>query len=281
MREIKSQEITDRVARKLIEINLELSTPLCISLEESLNGEESSRGRELISQLLENARIAREERIPICQDTGMVVAFARIGEGVRISGNGLEQAINRGVAQGYKEGNLRKSMVLDPIFERKNSGDNTPAIVHTEVVPGEELTVGIAAKGGGSENMSQLKMLKPADGPGGIIDFVCRVVEEAGPNPCPPLIIGLGVGGSMEKAAVLAKKALFLPLDYKHPHSRLESFSRDILAQVNKTGVGPLGLGGRTTALKVNLLTHPCHIASLPVAVNLNCHAARHGHIEF
>ncbi len=281
MREIKSQEITDRVAQKLVEINLDLGTPLCVSLEESLNREESSLGRELINQLLENARIAREERIPICQDTGMVVAFVRIGEEVRISGSGLEEAINRGVARGYQEGNLRKSMVLDPIFERKNSGDNTPAIIHTEVVPGEELSVEIAAKGGGSENMSQLKMLKPADGPGGIIDFVCRVVEEAGPNPCPPLIIGVGVGGSMEKAAVLAKKALFLPLDFKNPDSRLESFSRDILVQVNKTGVGPLGLGGRVTALKVNLLTHPCHIASLPVAVNLNCHAARHDHIQF
>jgi len=281
LREIKSQEITDRVAQKLIEINLKLATPLCNSLEESLNMEESSLGRELINQLLENARIAREQSIPICQDTGMVVAFVRIGEGVRIIGNGLEEAINQGVARGYREGNLRQSMVLDPIFERKNSGDNTPAILHTEVVPGEELTVEIAAKGGGSENMSQLKMMKPADGPEGIMDFVCEVVEEAGPNPCPPLIIGVGVGGSMEKAAVLAKKALFLPLDYEHPHSRLEAFSQDILAQVNKTGVGPLGLGGRTTALKVNLLTHPCHIASLPVAVNLNCHAARHGHIEF
>ncbi len=280
MRVIESQKIVEAVSEKLIEINVELDPAICKSLEESLEKEESFLGKELINQLLENSRIAIQENLPICQDTGVVVAFVEVGEEVRIKGETLEKAINAGVAKGYEKGYLRKSMVSDPIFKRVNTGNNTPAIIHTELVPGDKLKIKVAAKGGGSENMSKLKMLKPADGPQGIIDFICQVVDEAGPNPCPPLVIGVGVGGTMEKAALLSKKALFMPPHEKNPDPELADFEEEILKEVNKLGVGPLGLGGRITALGVNLLTYPCHIASLPVAVNLNCHAARHGKIE-
>ncbi len=280
MREIDSRKITDAVAEKLIEINIDLDSSICNALKASLETEESPLGEDLLQQLLENSKIAAKERLPICQDTGVVVAFVEIGENVRIKGMGLKEAINAGVARGYEEGYLRKSMVSDPIFKRINTGNNTPAIIHTDLISGDKLKIEVGAKGGGSENMSQLKMLKPADGPQGIIDFICQVVEEAGPNPCPPLFIGVGVGGTMEKAALLSKKALFFRPDYRNPDPELAQFEDQILTEVNSLGVGPLGLGGRTTALGVNILTYPCHIASLPVAVNLNCHAARHGQIE-
>jgi len=280
LREIDSRKITDAVAEKLIEINIDLDSSICNALKASLETEESPLGEDLLQQLLENSKIAAKERLPICQDTGVVVAFVEIGENVRIKGMGLKEAINAGVARGYEEGYLRKSMVSDPIFKRINTGNNTPAIIHTDLISGDKLKIEVGAKGGGSENMSQLKMLKPADGPQGIIDFICQVVEEAGPNPCPPLFIGVGVGGTMEKAALLSKKALFFRPDYRNPDPELAQFEDQILTEVNSLGVGPLGLGGRTTALGVNILTHSCHIASLPVAVNLNCHAARHGQIE-
>ncbi len=280
MREIESKIIEDAVAEKLVKINIDLDSSMCASLQKSLENEQSPLGRELLNQLLENSKVAREERVPICQDTGIVVVFAKIGDRIRLKGKTLEEAINAGVSRGYTEGYLRKSMVADPIFQRKNTGDNTPAVIHTEIIPGEKLIIEVAAKGGGSENMSRLKMLKPADGPQGIVDFVCEVVEKAGPNPCPPLVIGVGVGGTMEKAALLSKKALFLPPDAQNPEPQMAAFEQEIMEAVNNLGVGPLGMGGRITALGVNLLTYPCHIASLPVAVNLNCHASRHGYIE-
>lgn len=281
MREIDCKKIIDAVAEKLIEINVDLDSSICNALKSSLEKEESPLGKDLLKQILENSEIAAKEKLPICQDTGVVVVFVEVGENLRIKGMDLKEAINAGVAKGYEEGYLRKSMVCDPIFKRINTGDNTPAIIHIDLVQGEKLKIEVAAKGGGSENMSQLKMLKPADGPQGIIDFICQVVEEAGPNPCPPLVIGVGIGGTMEKAALLSKKALFFPPDYRNTDPELAQFEEQILSEVNKLGVGPLGLGGRTTALGINILTYPCHIASLPVAVNLNCHAARHGHIEF
>jgi len=228
-----------------------------------------------LGQLLDNAQISAQEHLPLCQDTGMVVVFVEIGEDVHIAGN-LYEAINEGVRQGYAQGYLRKSVVEKPFSSRINTKDNTPAIIYTEIVPGDRLKIMVMPKGGGAENMTQLRMLEPGEGRQGVIEFVVKAVAQAGSNPCPPVILGVGIGGTAEKAMLLAKKALLRPLGQAHPDPEVAVLEREILEQVNALGIGPEGFGGVVTALAVHIEVFPCHIASLPVAVNLQCHSARH-----
>lgn len=237
--------------------------------------EVSQSGREILKLLIKNAQVAKEEQIPICQDTGFAVVFVELGQNVHIEGGDFVEAINAGVRKGYQEGYLRKSIVGDPI-DRVNTGDNTPCVIHTKIVPGDNLKITVAAKGGGSENMSALKMLKPADGLDGVKNFVIDTVKAAGPNACPPLIVGVGIGGTMEKAALLAKEALLRDVGSTNPNPKLAQLEKEWLKEINQLGIGPQGFGGSTTALAVHIKTFGTHIASLPVAVNLNCHAARH-----
>ena len=278
MREIKTSEITDAVAELCIRANYELDDDIRQALEAAAAREKSPIGRDVLNQLVENADIARDEQVPMCQDTGFAVVFVEIGQEVHIAGGSLTDAINAGVAKGYGEGYLRKSIVAHPL-ERRNTGDNTPAVIHTEIVPGDKLKIIVAPKGAGSENMSAVKMLKPSDGADGVKRFVVETVEAAGANPCPPIIVGVGIGGTMEKAALLAKKALFRRVGEHNPNPADAELEKELLERVNATGIGPAGLGGKTTALAVNVETYPCHIASLPVAVNIQCHAARHKEI--
>jgi fumarate hydratase subunit alpha len=236
--------------------------------------EESPAGREIFRQLIENARIAAQERIPLCQDCGLAVIFAEVGQEVHIQGGDFEAALEEGVRQGYGEGYLRKSL-CHPLT-RKNTGDNTPAVIHLDIVPGDRLKLMVVPKGGGSENMSKLFMLKPAEGLPGIKDKVVATVAEAGPNVCPPMIVGVGIGGNFERSAVLAKKALIRKLSDTHPDPEVAALEKDLLTAINDLGIGPAGLGGRITALGVKIYMQPCHIASLPVAVNIQCHSSRH-----
>ena len=275
MREITITAITDAVARLCMEANYDLGDDVYQALRHGAEHEESPVGREVFGQLIENAEIARAELVPMCQDTGFAVVFVELGQDVHIAGGLLSDAINAGVAKGYTEGYLRKSIVGHPL-ERKNTGNNTPAVIHTEVVPGDRLKITIAPKGGGSENMSGVRMLKPSDGVEGVKKFVVELVKAAGSNPCPPIIIGVGIGGTMDKAAVLSKKALLRRIGDHNPNPSDAELEKELLRLVNDTGVGPAGLGGRITALAVNVETFPCHIASLPVAVTIQCHAARH-----
>jgi fumarate hydratase subunit alpha len=238
--------------------------------------EESPTGKEILSMLLENARIAREDQIAICQDTGFAVIFIDLGQDVHLVGGDLNEAVADGVRRGYGDGYLRKSILGDPI-KRVNTGDNTPPVIHLTMVPGEKVRIVVAPKGGGSENMSAVRMLKPSDGIEGVKNFVVDTVDKAGGNPCPPIVVGVGIGGTFEKCAYLAKKALLRPLGGRHPDPFYAEVEDELLTKVNGTGVGPQGLGGRVTALDVHVEVHPCHIASLPAAVNLNCHATRHG----
>lgn len=277
MRRIDSEEIVEAVSRLSCEANYYLNEDILRAIEKGIAEEESPVGREILQQIRENARIAAANKMPICQDTGVAVVFVEIGNQISIKGD-LEQAINKGISKGYKEGYLRKSIVDNPIF-RNNTGDNTPAVIYTEMVKGDNLKIIVAPKGGGSENMSRINMLKPADGRDGIIDFVCNTVSEAGANPCPPLVVGVGIGGTFEKAALLSKKALLRKLDDRHPDPQMARLEEELLSEINKLGIGPQGLGGTTTALGVNIEVFPCHIASLPVAVNLNCHVSRHRQI--
>jgi fumarate hydratase subunit alpha len=249
------------------------------SLAAAAERELSPLGSSILSRLLENAEIASKKRLPICQDTGFAVFFIEIGKQVRITGGDLTGAITEGTRRGYKKGYLRKSIVDDPLFNRVNTGDNTPPIIHLKLQPGGRLTITLAPKGGGSENMSAVRMLTPAEGRQGVIDFVVNTVVGAGGNPCPPTIVGVGIGGTFEKAALLAKEALLRPVGEKNPDKQYAELEEEILKGINTSGVGPQGLGGVTTALAVHILSHPCHIASLPVAVNLNCHAARNASI--
>jgi fumarate hydratase subunit alpha len=244
------------------------------ALARGLEEEESPSGKEIFRQLLENARIAKEERIPMCQDCGLAVVFAELGQDVHLVGGDFEAAIHEGVRQGYGEGYLRKSM-CHPLT-RANTGDNTPAVIYTEIVPGDRLKLTVVPKGGGSENMSRLYMLKPAEGLAGIKERVVLTVDEAGPNPCPPIIVGVGIGGTFERAALLAKKSLLRELGQANPDPEVAAIEEQLLEEVNRLGIGPQGLGGRITALAVHVLMQPCHIASLPVAVNIQCHASRH-----
>ncbi len=275
MRTINYQTIVDAVSDLCIQAAYQLPTDVLRSLQESALTEKSAGGRSILEQCIENAKIAASEKIPVCQDTGFAVFFVSLGSQLTISGGTITDAINRGVEQGYKRGYLRNSIVNDPLFDRLNTGNNTPAVISLEIVPGDKLSITILPKGGGCENMSALAMLKPSDGKAGIMDFVVNTVIRAGGNPCPPVVVGVGIGGTADKASSLAKKALLRPTGSSHPDQRYSEFEKQILNRINSCGNGPQGLGGTTTALAVHIETFPCHIASLPVAVNLNCHAAR------
>ncbi|WP_408956652.1 fumarate hydratase [Natroniella sp. ANB-PHB2] len=275
MMSIHVEEVTKAVAKMCIEANCVLGEDLLEGYQLALEREESAVAQEVLETLIENAKIAKEEKMPICQDTGMTVVFLELGQDAEIEGGNLTEAINEGVRQGYREGFLRKSVVADPL-QRQNTGDNTPAIIHTELVPGDKIKLTVAPKGFGSENMSQIKMLKPTDGVEGVKDFVLQVVEDAGSNPCPPIVVGVGIGGTFEKAALLAKKALTRPIGIYSHQKELAQLEEDLLQEVNQLGIGPQGFGGVTTALAVNINDYPTHIAGLPVAVNINCHVARH-----
>lgn len=275
MREIHVQKITAAVAELCRKANYFLGEDVVGALQKGLQEETSPAGRDVFRQLLENARIAREEEVPLCQDTGSAVLFVDLGQEVLLIGGDFNEAVNEGVRQGYLQGYLRNSIVSDPL-ERVNTGDNTPAIVHLCIVPGEKIKLTFAPKGGGSENMSAVRMLTPAQGAGGLVDFVVETVTRAGASPCPPVVVGVGLGGNFEKVAFLAKKALLRPLGEPHPKAVYARLEREMLEKINSSGIGPQGFGGRITALAVHLETAPCHIASLPAAVNINCHAARH-----
>jgi len=274
MRQIDAKEITRKVKEAAIAANYDLGDDLLAALKQGEKEEESPSGREIFRQLLENARIACQERIPLCQDCGLAVIFAELGQEVQIIGGDFEQAIQEGVRQGYGEGFLRKSL-CHPLT-RANTGDNTPAVIHTRIVPGDRLKLTVVPKGGGSENMSRVHMLKPAEGWAGVKEKVVATVREAGPNPCPPIIVGVGIGGTFERAAFLSKKALLRDVGHANPDPELAALEKELLQAVNDLGIGPQGLGGRITALAVHLLMQPSHIASLPVAVNIQCHASRH-----
>jgi fumarate hydratase subunit alpha len=275
MRNINSEEITSAVKKLSIDANYYLGDDVVKVIKDSVDKEESPLGKEILNQILENADIARKERMPLCQDTGLAAIFVELGSEVHIEGLTLESAIQEGVAQGYEDGYLRKSMVEDPL-RRKNTGDNTPAVISIRIVKGDKIKITILPKGGGSENMSAIKMLKPSDGEDGVKDFVVETVKKAGGNPCPPIIVGIGIGGSFDKCAHLAKKALLREVGSTHADPYYADMEKELLEKINKIGIGPQGLGGRITALAVHIETHPCHIASLPVAVNTQCHSARH-----
>jgi fumarate hydratase subunit alpha len=280
MRTIQASKITEAVAKLAIEANYYLSPDIYAALEKGQKDEESPLGREIFNQLVENACIAREENMPICQDTGMAVIFMELGQDVHVEGGNLAEAVDAGVAKGYTEWYLRKSVVDDPLFVRKNTKDNTPAILHLTIVPGDKIKILLAPKGFGSENMSALKMMPPSAGVDGVKKFVVDTVTAAGSNPCPPIVVGVGVGGTIEKATLLAKKALTRPIDRRHANPDYAKLEGELLELVNKTGVGPQGLGGSMTALAVNVEYFPAHIAGTAVAININCHATRHAEIE-
>lgn len=274
MKAIQPRQITDAVAELCRRAATELPADLRVALERCREEEPSPLGREVLGRLLENADLACREQLPICQDTGVAAVFVELGREVRLEGD-LEQAVNEGVRRGYQEGYLRKSVVDEPLFSRRNTGDNTPALLHLDLVEGDGLAITLLPKGAGSENMSALRMLKPADGREGLCSFVLEVVIAAGANACPPLVVGVGVGGSFDQCALLAKRALLRPLGEANPHAGYADLEQELLARINDTGIGPGGFGGRCTALAVHVAWAPCHIASLPAAVNLQCHAAR------
>lgn len=275
MREISSKTITETVKKLCIEANCFLNEDIYEALKKSEATEKSPVGKDILSQLIKNAEIAKENTVPICQDTGVAVIFAKIGQDVHITDGLFTDAVNEGVRQGYIEGYLRKSVVSDPIL-RKNTNDNTPAIIHTEIVAGENIEITVAPKGIGSENMSKIFMLKPSDGIDGIKKAVIDCVEEAGPNPCPPIIVGVGIGGNFEQCAIISKKALLRPVGEKSVLPHIASLEDELLEEINKLGIGPQGLGGTTTALAVNIETYPTHIGGMPVAINIGCHVTRH-----
>ena len=275
MRQINTEKITDTVEKICIDANYNLGDDLVISLQNALNNEESPLGKEVIAQILENAEIGKNEQVPVCQDTGFAVVFVEIGQEVIIEGQSLQEAINEGVRRGYKNGYLRKSIVKSPL-DRVNTGDNTPAVIHTDIVPGDKLKITFIAKGGGCENMSRTAMLTPAQGRDGVIDFVVNTVKSAGANPCPPIIVGVGLGGTFEYATLLSKKAILRPVGSHNKDSNTANLEDELLEEINKLGIGPQGFGGKVTALAVHVETYPCHIATLPVAVNIECHSHRH-----
>ena len=279
MRTIDAAQITEAVAKLAIDANYYLSPDVLEALQKGVKTEESPLGKEILGQLVENACIAKNEDMPICQDTGMAVIFVELGQDVHVTGGGLNDAINAGVAKGYKDGYLRKSVVDDPLFVRKNTGDNTPAIIHLTIVPGDKMKITLAPKGFGSENMSAMRGMKPSDGVAGVKKFVVETVQNAGSNPCPPIVLGIGIGGTVEMAAIQAKKALTRPINVRNAHPEYAKLEEELLELVNNTGVGPQGLGGRITALAVNINHYPTHIAGMPVVININCHATRHAEI--
>ena len=274
MRQINTEKITDTIEKICVDANYNLGDDLVVSLQNALNKEESPLGKEVIAQILENAEIGKNEQVPVCQDTGFAIVFVEIGQEVIIEGQSLQEAINEGVRRGYKNGYLRKSIVKSPL-DRVNTGDNTPAVIHTDIVPGDKLKITFIAKGGGCENMSRTAMLTPAQGRNGVIDFVVNTVKDAGANPCPPIIVGVGLGGTFEYVTLLSKKAILRPVGSHNKDSNTANLEADLLEEINKLGIGPQGFGGKITALAVHVETYPCHIASLPVAVNVECHSHR------
>ena len=274
MREIQASDVTKVVRRLCIEANCRLPADMRACIARSRDEEAWPIARDILDRIIENYEIADRDCVPICQDTGMACVFLEIGQDVHINGD-LAEAVNEGVRQGYADGYLRKSVVADPL-RRVNTGDNTPAMLYYELVPGDRVKITVAPKGFGSENMSRIAMLRPSDGEDGVKDFVVRCAEEAGPNPCPPIVIGVGIGGTFDRAALLAKKALMRPVDARNDDPYYAAMEAELLARVNALGIGPQGFGGKTTALAVNILACPTHIAGLPVAVNINCHVTRH-----
>ena len=275
MKEIQAKEITDVVEKLCVDACTRLGEDWWQAIDNAISQEESPLGKDMLRIVKENARLAADTGEAICQDTGLAVVFLEIGQDVHVVGGDLYEAVNEGVRRGYVNGYLRKSVVKDPLI-RENTGDNNPAIIHVQVVPGSDLKIVVAPKGAGSENSSGLKMLNPADGKDGVVNFVLKTVEAAGPNACPPIVLGVGIGGNLETSALLAKKALLRPLGTRHPEPHIAGLEEELLELVNKTGIGPQGLGGRITALDVHVEVYPTHIASLPVAVNIQCHASRH-----
>ena len=269
------ETVVEQVAEMCKKSNYNLGDDVYTAFKQALNTEKSETGKEILSQLIENADIAKAEQVPMCQDTGTAVFIVELGQGCQIVGGSLVQAINEGVSKGYKDGYLRNSIIYNPL-NRKNTGNNTPAVINNELVEGEELTLHMTAKGGGAENMSDLKMLKPSAGMDGVKDYILSIVKEAGPNACPPLVVGVGIGGNFERCAYLAKKSLFRPIGVRHQEPVIAELEQELMDEINRLGIGPQGMGGSTTALDVKVEVESCHIAALPVAVNLNCHASRH-----
>lgn len=280
IRRIKADTVTKTVKQLFMDCNYFIDDSITKALKDFREKEKSPVGKNVLSQLLENNEIAAKEQIPICQDTGMAVLFVEYGDKVVIEDGSFHDAVEQGVREAYDEGYLRKSVVSDPVFDRINTKDNTPAVIHTEIVPGDKIKFLVGGKGFGSENMSAIKMLTPSYGAEGVKDFILETVKKAGPNPCPPIVVGVGIGGTFEKAAQLAKKATFRPIDTKNPDPRYAQMEDELLKRINYMGFGPAGLGGNTTALGVNIETYPTHIAGMPVAVNICCHAARHKEAE-
>ena len=275
IRTVQLSEITKNIKEMCIEANHFLSPDMAEAMKQAQQNEKSPLGKQILGQLQENLEIAAQDMIPICQDTGMACVFLEIGQDVHFVGGDLTDAINEGVRRGYDKGYLRKSVVKDPV-RRGNTGDNTPAMIYTEIVPGDKVKITVGPKGFGSENMSQIRMFKPSAGLQGIKDFILEVVETAGPNPCPPMVVGVGIGGTFDKCALLAKKALMRPLDSQNPDPFYADLEKEMLEKVNKLGIGPQGFGGKTTAIGLNIETMPTHIAGMPCAVNINCHVTRH-----
>lgn len=276
IRRIKADEITAAVKKLFMDCNYFIGNDIMNALESACENEQSPVGKSVLSQIIENDKIAAKEEIPLCQDTGMAVLFVEYGDKVVIEDGSFDEAVNEGVRQAYEEGCLRKSVVSDPVFDRVNTRDNTPAIIHTKIVGGNTIKITAGGKGFGSENMSAIKMLTPSYGVEGVKQFILDTVFKAGPNPCPPIVVGVGIGGTFERAAQLAKKATFRPIDTKNEDERYAALEDELLSEINKMGFGPAGLGGNTTAIGVNIETSPTHIAGMPVAVNICCHAARH-----
>ena len=277
---VNVKDVEEAVKRLAMEVNCYVDPAVEEAFKKALDVEESEWGKEILNQMLENVRLAAGEKLPICQDTGVAVVYVEVGQDVKLEGGSLYDAINRGVAQGYKEGYLRKSLVRDPLFNRVNTGDNTPAMIHVDIVPGETFKLTFMAKGTGAENMSRLAMLAPAEGVEGVKNFVLKTVAEAGPNPCPPVVVGVGVGGTFDVVGWLAKKALMRGMGVRNPDPNYARLELELLEEINKLGVGPQGLGGNVTALDVRVEAAPCHIGALPVAVNIDCHAHRVRRVE-
>ena len=276
MREIEANRITQEVSRMCQEANFFLGDDVKAALQKGRDTDKFDVAKQVLDQILKNAEIAASDRIPLCQDTGLAVIFVDLGQDVHVIGGDLYKAIEEGVRQGYEEGYLRKSVVMQPFSARINTKDNTPAVIHTRIVPGDQLKITVAPKGGGSENMSRVTVLKPAQGRSGVIDFVVNTVAEAGSNPCPPLIVGVGIGGTIEQTAMIAKRSLLREVGKPNPDPEIAELEAELLKRINASGVGPQGFGGTTTALAVHVETFPAHIASMPVAVNIQCHSARH-----
>lgn len=278
MREIEACRITQEIKRLILEASYRIGPDVDSAIRAAAETDPSPTARAVLRQLAENYEIARTESVAICQDTGMAIVFLDIGQDVHVTGGSLSQAVDEGVRSAYRDGYLRKSVVRDPLYDRTNTQDNTPGVTHVQIVPGDRIGVTVTLKGFGSENMSQIKMLVPADGESGVVDFAVRVAEQAGPNPCPPIILGVGIGGTFETAALMAKRMTARPIDQWNPDPRYAALEKKICDRINALGIGPAGTGGRTTCLKVSIETCPTHIAGMPVAVNVCCHAARHAH---